>query len=274
MINVRIGQNTFEAASHWKEITLSQGVELHHICKTAMPKELMHKYDLIINSKDLDRDIEDWSNELDASEIIKTFPKFYGKIIQFFTGCDNDTIDYTTIESRTNIFTLYFEKFVIGILFNGIGYNPLGITSFIHQKNEYFLPSDKRIGDLLVPCNDLTTVQFCESADLISYINKQERGFKYSAYVCAILCLKKDEKYNEDTITNRAVREFNTLPMDIVWEVFFCLTNFQITSMEDSHHSFHQRVINVIPTENSYNSAGVDSSLTYTLSQIMPFSWN
>lgn len=274
MIQVRIGNNTYEAASNWKEIQVYKAVELHNICKTQMPKELQKKYDLIIYSKDLEKDIEDWTKELDESEIIKTFPKFYSKIIQFFTGADNDVMDYTTIESRTNIFTAYFEKFVVGILYNGLGYTNLGINTFIHKKKEYYLPAEKRLNDLLIPCNDISTVQFCESADLLSYINKQERGFKFAPYIVAILCLQKDEKYNEDVITKRAESEFQYLPMDIIWEVFFCLDNFNLTSNEDLQHSFHQRILKVIPTESSYKEVGEDSYLTYTLSQTIPFSLN
>lgn len=275
MVNFTINKKQYQFPSTWGDITIKEAVGLHQLCKS-IPTKLKEKYDLILASKDHDQaeeEVKAWIDSCIADDTVKDFPEFYGKVILSLSDVPQELIDYTTIESRLHIYTHYLEKFVLGAMYNGVGYDNVGISSFDFKGFEYFLPSDKRINDLIIPMDSISTVQFCEASDLMAMISKQKEGFKYSAYIIAILCLTKGEVYNEEKIIERS-KEFEDLPMDIVWEVFFCLVNSLHTSRRDSQDYFHQKALSKVRYQTDSPITGKGLSLTSILSQTIPYHWN
>jgi len=55
-------------------------------------------------------------------------------------------------------------------------------------------------------------------------------GIAGMSQFCAVMCREKGEDYDEDKAMVRA-EAFETLPMNIVWEVFFCITRLSTTSV-------------------------------------------
>ena len=275
MVDFRIDKKKYQFPSTWGDVTIKDATRLHQLCKS-IPDKLKEKYDIILsssNNNQAEDEVRKWIESCDADDTVKEFPMFYGKVILSLSNVPEDIIDYTTIESRLHIYTRYLEKFVLGAMYNGVGYDHAGITSFDFKGNEYLLPSTKRMGELLIPMESISTVQFCEASDLMAMIGKQNEGFKYSAYIVAILCLTKGEVYDEDKILERS-KEFEDLPMDIVWEVFFCLVNFLHTSKSVLWGCFHQRVLSKVKLQADSQTIGMGSSLTYILNQTIPFHWN
>jgi len=247
MVSITIATKSYEIPGTWSDMTAREGTTLHDLCMKEMPKELKDKYDIIMKSgkDDAEDNLVEWMDTLDPECEIKSFPVFYGKIIQHMAKVPQKIMDYTSIGSRYSVYTRYLEKFVFGLMHNGATYEAVKISSFVHNKHTYPLPKDKRMGDLIVPMHDLTTVQFCESSDLMGYINKQENGFKYATFIVAILCLREHEKYSDELVIQRA-KEFEDLPIDIIWEVFFCLDNFMYTLNQDMFTYSHLRVLNQV----------------------------
>jgi len=275
MVNFTINNEQYQFPSTWGEISLKDSIALHELCKS-IPTYLKDKYDIILGSGSheiAEEEITKWMEDIEVSEAVKEFPIFYGKVIKSLSNVPQELIDYTTIESRTQIFSTYLERFVLDIMYNGVTYQSVGISSFEFKGNEYYLPSERRMNDLVIPMEAMSTVQFCEASDFMAMINKQKEGFKYSAYIVAILCLMKDEKYDEEVIVKRA-KEFEELPMDIIWEVFFCLESFLHTSKKDTLSSFHQKVLSVVKFPQDFKTHGEDLFWTSTLSQDMRFHWN
>lgn len=275
MVNFKINNETYQFPSTWVDITVKTATQLHHICDS-MPPKLKDKYDIIMNGadeKELKKDIDKWIESVEDNLQIKDFPIFYGKVIEALSNVPQNLIDMTTISSRLHIYSLYLEKFVMGLMYNGAGYQSVGISSFEFNDNTYQLPTNKRMNDLIIPMEALSTVQFCEASDFMALINSQDKGFKFAAYIVAILCLKKGEIYNEDIIVDRS-KEFNDLPMDIVWEVFFCLDTFLYMSLRDSLSYFHQRAVSMARFPKDLPVVGETLLMTCTLIADIPFHWN
>lgn len=95
-----------------------------------------------------------------------------------------------------------------------INYQPQGIASFVFNGQTYVLPTTGRdVIDAPMPCEEITTKEFCEASDVIS-----TRDFRLSPLVVAILCRPQDEVYDEKIIKARA-KEFTELSTEIYLEV-------------------------------------------------------
>jgi len=269
-MEITIGLHSYNIPYNWNELTIKDGIKLYNFCSNNIPKGLIRKYDIMLNSNDFDNDIAEWEENI-TEEDNELFLKFIDKTINYFTKAPFEDLEVTSEESKINVYSTYLERYVLDILFLGVTYNPLGITKFNHKKNTYYLPSDKKIGDITIPMYDLIANQFCEVADLLALVNKGNDGFKYTPYVLAVLCLQKNEFYNEELALKRA-KEFEQLPMDIVWEVFFCLIVSTHIQQKDLYSYLEaQKEIKEYPQA---ITLGQSSYWTYTLSRTIPFHWN
>jgi hypothetical protein len=223
MISLKIAHSTYTIPTRWDEITLSKAVLFHELCKK-LPDPLKQKHDLYSSTKTEEKDFIHWDSELTDSDL-KEIYAFYDRVLIFWTGIDQDTLNQTSNDSKTQAYMNYFELFVIGILNNGAGYDSIGMDSFVFHEITYILPPPKMIGEFKEVCSYLTTVQFCEAADLLTFMNDQANGLRLAAYFVAVLCLKEKEQYNEDEMHRRA-ELFKDLPMNVVWEVVHLFSDF------------------------------------------------
>jgi hypothetical protein len=89
-----------------------------------------------------------------------------------------------------------------------------------------------------VPGVGLSALQFTQSADFFSAMNKVAEGaYDKMRYAIAILCLPKGEKYDEQKMFERA-ELFEDLPMSVVWEVFFFIQHSLERSVVHTLNSF------------------------------------
>lgn len=226
MIKLSIGTVKGEVVEQWSELTLQQGIELHKIA-FRFPGVVKEMYALSFQ-KGNESKIAELEATLTNVEKIKTLPRLYGDLIGLLTTFDVSFIRKIPPTVRTAFFNKFVLKFVLGILFfpNDLKYKSL--ERFILQGVTYELPKDRiiQIGldTFTEPFANGTAIEFTEVADLeISSKGMQGGRFEMAANIIAILCRPSGEVYNENISLSR-VSKFMTLPMDIVWQVFFCIT--------------------------------------------------
>ncbi len=230
MVKFEIDKNSYKCFEKWAEMPLSKGIELAIVCNWA-PGKLKEYYSIITSVgsvEEKEERISKWSEEIGDNELIKEFPAFYGKVIQCLCSVSDDVIGFVNEGFRFSFYKKYCEKFVIGILNNPIDYDVVGMKSFYFEDVEYHLPVTRDILGNKRPMADRSTIEFTESADLQIASKQLESGkFEYAANIIAILCRpvvhEVLEPYVEATCLSRADK-FKSLTMDIVWEVFFCLS--------------------------------------------------
>jgi len=215
MIDVNIGLNSYRLPLYWDNITLQEGIELHALCSKSIPKKLSEKYDIILNIKsraDQVAELELWAKDVSEDYTEDQLPRFVKALLNFWS-IPYEVTDKCTNESLIQIFVDYIELFVIGILNNGVGYHPLGIDGFKIDNKPVLFPEPKQIGENTIPMYNLTTIQFCECADLINLINTQ--GFHLMPFFVSTLL--QDGVYDEDVVLDNA-KLFLNAPMNYVWE--------------------------------------------------------
>jgi hypothetical protein len=245
MIDLRIGLNEYKLPLDWRDITLYDATQLHSVCLKSIPTKLKEKYAVILSSIDEDdcnARIKEWSEDLDDSYVDELLV-FVSKVYEHFKV----DVSQTTDESKLEIYVTYLELFVIGILHNGAGYEQIGFEEFEHNNKFYELPEHKVIAEDLIPMYDLLTIQFTECADILSYIPSQ--GFKLMPFFISTLVM--EGFYDEDTVLDNA-KEFQSLPMDIVWE---CVNEFQ-----NFHNYCYNRFTNLFKPSKGGGKAKLSNS--------------
>jgi len=117
----------------------------------------------------------------------------------------------------------FTEAADLDVYMNGLDNKPSGLDSFDFEGDTYYFPRAKKVLDKERPMGYLSTIQFTEAADLDVYMNGLDnKDYSVLANICAILCVKDNEEYDEDVMLERAER-FKQLPMNIAWDVFFYL---------------------------------------------------
>lgn len=206
---IGINDRDYKLPERWADITLSKSLELSRLIAD-MPKSLKELY-----TKEV---------MLPEEDIIKTAPIFYGKVIALLGGVEVEVIERCYWHERTAIYKQFLEMFILESM-----YQPQDVSYIEHFdfKGEcYYLPisqpslKGERLGAVL------STIEFTESADLEIY-SRQLKGGKMEvmANIISILCRPKGEPYNEQICLARA-KEFEQLPMDIVWSVFFSFATY------------------------------------------------
>jgi hypothetical protein len=226
MIKLSIGKQKGEVIEHWSELTLQQGIELHKIA-FRFPKVVKEMYALSFQENVNDK-ISELEATLPYSDYIKKLPKLYGELIDLLTTFEPTFIRKLPPRVRTDFFNKFLLKFVLGILFFPIDLKVEKLAQFEHKGTVYELPKDRiiQLGTQIFdePFAEGTAIEFTEVADLEIAAKGMEGGrFEMAANIIAILCRPEDEVYDENTSLQR-VNAFMTLPMDTVWQVFFCIT--------------------------------------------------
>jgi len=263
MILFKINNINYKIFEHWREMPLSIGCAIHTLCFNEMPSKIKDIYSIITGtSDDKEKQLVEWYNSITDEEMIKTFPAFYGKVIKLLTDIPEDVIAQIKSADRDVFYKQYCEKFVFGIIYAPTDFDAVGIKSFKHKDlPELFLPITKSVMGVDKPMFDRTAIEFTESADLEIFSKQMAGGkFEVAANIISILCRPiipnkpmepfdriytshgvprkltgKErmalivnyprtiiEPYNEDVCLERA-KQLADVPMNIVFEVFFCL---------------------------------------------------
>ena len=234
MIPIAINGLEYRCASAWEDLPLSKAILISKLIHNEMPVHFKKLYALYLKGGQAESDIEieKLAKEITDEEFIKTFPVFYGKCLSLLSDIPDEVIAKISGASRSNFYNQYLYKFVFGLLHIPIDCERKFIKSFTWQGVEYYLPESKKYPGEDRPMFDRTAIEFAESADLELFSKELEGGkFERAANIIAILCRPKGEPYNESICLMRA-EYFAELPMNIVWEVFFCFTQQLILSQQ------------------------------------------
>lgn len=208
MLNISINDNSYKCPEDWHEIDLGTAVALSEVCNE-MPEELRRLY----NGEEV---------ELTKEQEIKHLPAFFGNVMAVLTDVPSEVIAKCNWQYRTAFYQEWLNRFVGGLLFVP-DYTPEKITEFTHNDVTYKLPRDKNVLGSVRPMAEEQTITFTESVDLQLYADKMQKGkLEVMANVISIICRPEGEEYDEEVSLARA-EEFMTLPMTVVWEVFFYL---------------------------------------------------
>lgn len=227
MINAELNGFKFTIPQEWNEVSLSQATDLYK-CASKLPDHFKQVYNLRYEeqTEEVTNQIAKLNSKLTDDETISTIPKVYGEFIQILTGLSYDQVNTINRGSRVEIYDLYIDKFVRGVLVYPDTYQHTEITHFTHDKEDYYLPLIGEGFGVSVPGIDMVADDFAAASDL-EVLSKQLSGGRWESapLIIATLCRKKikgkREKFDKMVALSRA-NKFKDLPMNIVFEVFFC----------------------------------------------------
>ena len=116
-----------------------------------------------------------------------------------------------------------------------VSYQPKLIKEFVHEGVEYLMPTSLVIdADTVVLQHGQKVKNFIEASNLLKrYAELKDEGIKVMPmFIASVVKEHPDEQWNEVNVIERSKR-FATLPMDIVWEVFFCISAHTLKSYSD-----------------------------------------
>jgi hypothetical protein len=221
MINIKIDK-TYSLPEYWSEITCKTAGELFAI---PIPKALKDNYDYLTKVTKTEPIITD-------IDLKKHIPEYFGKVISLLGNVPENIIAKTNRQDRYAIYNEYLEKFVIGVHYEPFDYKVQNLKSFEVDGETLYFPEPKEKLGRIIPM-DITTWEFTESVDLEIFCGQFAEGKYYVApNIASILCRPKGEEYDEETCLERA-KKMQDLPMDVVWEVFFCL--LELLNLHEKH---------------------------------------
>lgn len=164
----------------------------------------------------------------------------YARDVAFLLGdIPREYIDMVTPQDMLYMFTKEHLKLITDLI--GVypkSYEPTAPESIEFKGVTYQMPKSLRIDNTVVPMHDETAVTFTEASNVMKAIAKlQVQGIKHMNYFTAIYLRPEGEKYDEQKVVKRA-KLFESLTMDVYWEVFFCIYNLSIRHMHDTLKSF------------------------------------
>lgn len=239
MLIFSINNCDYKLLQSWEEITLKKAIELHTLCTKEMPGKLKLLYDTLAETKGEDTDkLEEIFASITEEDNYRTFPKFYGRVLECLSNCPADVIEQINGNERTAFYKSNLERIVLGVLYQPFDFDYEEITYFEFENTIYLTPESKTVIGQKRPMFSNTALEFTECADLMLAAKEMAGGkFELAANLIAILCRPEDkstgkmEKYNEDVSVKRAER-FTELNMKTVFNVFFCLNQGIIISRQ------------------------------------------
>lgn len=239
MLTLTIEGSDYSAVSEWSDLNLQKFIELS---KIECPEELKKLWEKAGDKKEHGELIE----KLETRSLVKDFPTFYGKVIDQLTEIPEELTDRITRELREKFYYDYLHQFYVSTLTRIPQirkgkkikeYEPELIGEFEHKGIKYIMPKTEVFFGNVIPMPKEKIISFAEASDIeMANIDWAENGLEAMSSVVAIYCRVKDEKYNEDVIRARA-KVFETLGMDKVWQVFFCIMRSQRDLKNITHKS-------------------------------------
>jgi hypothetical protein len=204
-ISIKQGQDVMDIdiPTEWKDINIEYWGKMNTIITSHQEKsELKKNY---YKDKELDLDIiENTLSDIEFKDGIA----LNKDIFSFITGIDRENIMNVEYNQVQNVISL-IEKLTEE-------YKPKGIKSFDFEGETYMFPSEM--------LRQNTYGDFIESTQLDMTIENMKNGrYDVLPEQIAILCRKDGEKYDEDLVTEKAIK-FKKLNMEVAFEFAFFLT--------------------------------------------------
>ena len=243
-VNITILEKEYNIPCRWKDITLSQAQSLKDIIEKNIPDSLREKYkilDAIYAQESISyENLDEWEKTVSDAEILKEFPRFYGRVIAYLGNIPLKVIESCHREDRQLIYENYLEHIVHALLHSPVTFDPtdrkqITIDGSIFKTPEYRWALGKKH-----PMGNATVIEFTEAADLECAMAELGKGsFDALETILAILLRPEGEEYDEKTVLDRIRNKtFGIVDMEMVYNVFFylrkLLTIWQIYSLRSS----------------------------------------
>lgn len=204
-ISIKQGQDVMDIdiPTEWKDINIEYWSRMNTIITSHQKKsELQKNY---YKDKELDLDIiENTLSDIEFKDGIA----LNKDIFSFITGISKENImnvEYSQVQNVISLIEKLTEE-----------YKPKGLKSFDFEGETYMFPSEM--------LRQSTYGEFIESTQLDMTIENMKNGmYDVLPEQMAILCRKDGEKYDEDLVTEKAIK-FKKLNMEVAFEFAFFLT--------------------------------------------------
>ena len=210
MMIVEINKQEVKIPTAWSDISYNQAAKCY---------ELNYPTDI--------DDSFDWFRHLN---VVK-------QVFKILTGFEDvDNIEQCSI---VHYFSKYMVKFVYDLKApQPSSYVPKLINSFTHNGVKYLLPESLDLGVNIVLQHSQTTKSFIEASNLLAQFSALKKdGFKaLPLFVASLVKVDVNEEWDESVIVDRSA-QFETLPMNVIWEVFFCTSQLIIKYGSDTLQS-------------------------------------
>jgi len=213
MIIATLNGNKVHIPNRWDEITVKQAAEAY-------------KIDLPIVE-----DSFDWFKHIITVK----------KLIRILTDIEDP--DYIDPSSLVHVFSKYLAKYVYDLhSLSPETYKPKFIDSFTHKKQTYLMPTNLELGQNLILQHGQKAKNFIEASNLLAqFAALKSDGFSaLPMFVASIVKQERLEVFDEKTVVARA-KEFEDLPMNVIWEVFFCTSQLIIKYGRDTLQSMNKK---------------------------------
>jgi hypothetical protein len=114
-------------------------------------------------------------------------------------------------------------------------YEPVLMQAFTHKGIRYNMPTSLQVGEEVILSHGQRARRFTEASNLLKVYSQLGReGLTIMAqFVASVVNEKENEEWSETRIIARG-EAFKDLPMDIVWEVFFCISGHLYRQLSDT----------------------------------------
>ena len=199
MIKIKVLDEEYDVIDSWSDITLREFIEIQKLCDNA-PKKLQK----LLGHVYLGETDEIESMEFSNREQLKTFPKFYGDMLELVSSIPKKIINQIDHQSRQQFFNTYLLKFAIGALYDAVDVEEITRDSFEFEGDTYILPKSRNVLGEERPMGYASTVQFTDATDIdIFMLSIDKRDYSLVANIISIMCLKKEK--NLRTMMKRLV---------------------------------------------------------------------
>jgi len=198
MIYLKAGPNGVKLPTEWSDITLD-------VAQRATKVE----------------PIQDTFRELDKVK----------KLVSIFSSIDIDTLNLIEPLHLEYFYVMYLAKFVNDLHEPAPQtYSPQLLTKFTHKGQNYLMPESLIVNEATIVLQHGQKVKnFVEASNMLKQIHElKANGIdQMPLFISSIVKTSADEIFNEQMVVARA-KELADLPMDIVWEVFFCTSQLTL----------------------------------------------
>ena len=217
MVYLQIHKQEYSLKTDWQEITIAEAVKLQEL---QVPEHLLT---LIMTGKD----------DVTNSDIIKTFPDFFGKVIYVLSNIPMNVIDKVHASDRAGIYTEYLKQLMTDLVSMNTEPQPL-IDFFEFNGVTYHLPHTEQVFGKQLPFYGMEAISFTEMADLqLAVTDLQSGGLKAASMLVAVATRSAGKSYDEKEAI-RLSKEFEQLPMSIFWQVFFSFNQALVNCLNQS----------------------------------------
>jgi hypothetical protein len=206
-VKIKIGDSQFTLTTLLSDIPLYKGILINNI-------EIPEIIEKIWNNKEVGV-LSDSDN--------KHIDKFIFDVFLLLSDVPEMVLKETDPLSLISIFNEHLLKPFLAIKYlDTTNYSPIGVMDFVHKGVLYSMPKSTFVND-----NELLLAK-AKVEQVLDAIDVSKSGLAGMGLVTAILT---SPVYDEDDIMSRA-EAFRDLPVDVVFEVFFCLNNLWIKPMK------------------------------------------